>query len=122
MLIFTGIFILTKNYANSTDKIVKETAKSIKIPQDIAAVNIRPILNIVPTKINAREKGIRLINYGLGSAIINNINFKKNNIKTKDISVFFNLSATIKFDSQYLFPNSNSYIRLGEEKNYLANR
>jgi len=87
--------------------------RDLEVQQKIAQANIRPILTIRFMK-GVNNKGVRLTNVGLGTAVITDIVFVKNGKQEKSLRKLFGIPETFPLDSHWSFGPYNYHLPPGD--------
>lgn len=79
----------------------------------IAEANIKPLLSIKSSGFIG-EKAFILSNDGLGTSLITNIYFQKNGVIKYNLADHFNFDVQIIWNNFYVFTESETYLKAGE--------
>ena len=82
----------------------------IEMQERIDTANLRPILTIIKSEYG-NNRGIRLENAGLGTAVITSIEFEKNGKRTCSVIELFELDDEIEWDAFWVFTEKTYYLR-----------
>jgi len=92
--------------------------EQIKQSRDIAIANMRPLIT-VRSQIYINHKGITLSNFGVGTAVITNIEFEKDGYSTHNLVELFDLGTEFKWDTFWKF-SGDKYILSADGKYQLV--
>ena len=106
-----ALYLSYRNEKRNQDRF----ADQLKLSQEIASANIRPLLTI-HSQIYVNDIGISLINKGIGTAVITDIEFEKDGRTTKSIVDFFDLGSDIMWDTFWKFSEKKSYLSAGKKR------
>ena len=82
--------------------------------REIAAANLKPLL-IIRSQTYVNRKGITLVNGGVGTAVITDIEFSKDGRSTRHLVELFDLEAGYMWDTFWRFSGRKYYLRAGEK-------
>jgi len=93
----------------------KRFAEQLSREERLALANIKPILDIYPSKF-LDHKAVTLHNYGIGTAVITSISFSKGN-KRENISLvsFFSFPQQVVWDYFWNFKRKVYYVQSGQD-------
>lgn len=95
------------------NRAVKKFRADIALQEKIAKANLRPLLAIFTSEF-ADNKGIVLLNAGIGTAVITNIVFSKDGKTARSVSHLFDLPDGIRWNNSWYFRPRKHYLSAGK--------
>jgi hypothetical protein len=89
--------------------------KSHLLTKSIAEAQAKPILTIYTSEY-LNEKGLRIENVGVGTAVITQIKIAKGNIQRNTVAELFQFDQSLKWDTFWRFQQTTDYLKAGERR------
>jgi hypothetical protein len=110
VLIATIAMVVTIRAEN---RAAKRFQADIALQERIAKANLRPLLAVFTAEFTD-NKGIVLLNAGIGTAVITDIVFSKDSKTARSVSHLFDLPEGIQWDNSWYFRPRKHYLSAGK--------
>jgi|GEM_PF-3712010 len=89
--------------------------RSSRLTKSIAEAHARPILAIYSSEYE-NEKGLALVNVGVGTAIITRIRMSRSGQEANTVAELFRFEERFKWDTFWRFQQTKDYVQAGERR------